>query len=691
MSTPSHSPETPPTPDAQPLQLKSQFSATPEQRQQYAVIRSEISHITQNPDAATIAAKLIAECDPQALVLYDKKGVSLLKYCVKHGTEDLCLQLLEKAPALGTIDFRYKYNKVSKPYSAGKLHLAIEKRYDKLAVRLLELNPNLPLNESLLVAANRNHCSDTVDLLLQRHCPRDEILVETLKKIDINRIASSKDAIPLRALMKLAALEPKYLKIACQKTNLTVDEIRNLSNRFIEETDIREFFNDIVYRLLVPAYAVMRMPNKNTIEDLPEITERDKHEFKTILVDRLIQQCRDEGMGLNEIFQHFEQLSTTWHHLGAFPDLNYTILEGIDANLIKQLTLGRSWHPLLPEDVTINLPIKTANGQDTTKPFTFHSLTSTQELKAESDKHGHCVHSYSNRCSSEEPPAHIVALSSPEWEEKNGKGQQQCSTIEFCLIARDKVGFSRHRVEIPNSNLDLVMIQHETGTTHIHSNNKFEPRERELVEALNMFMKQVKEGKITLNTTELGETEKSKSTSDLPLIIKTCGYFPTWENIEKVFREYKNPVRDGAVETDANGRLIHTEPRRGLVLNAEISPMLAFDTDAPTNLKHMTVGGWLHTTGMLEDMQKMITQKDHTRDGSYWRQWEQDHADFLGKHIFRTPELEARIANGAPLNAIEQRFLTPKERGERQHSAEETSKRAEYERMGHRPYSYFDR
>lgn len=401
-----------------------------------------------------------------------------------------------------------------------------------------------PVSLDQLKQAHRLKMDRFVEYLLTDHCTQSDV-----KFLYCGAVA-------------LGSREKDWILNGLEK-RFNPSEQRELVENIIADSDIRDFLDDFTNRVLVPAQMLVEHPSP-TVETLAQSARTDAYQLRLHLVQTLLERAVAEGRKPTDVLRTLSQLSYSWHHPQmTFHRPNYTAPEGVS---IPE-TIERAWHPLIAK------PFKTSNG------FEIHNLTSDAQLRRESRALKHCVANYGANCTVDsDARSHIFSIRTPT-------GHSQ-STFEVRLASKPREGARFVRV----GNQYLSVMQHEAEKVEmVRAHVSTGP----LHEALEEFLTALETGALPLLPGPYGETEASKAASHLSDAVKTCGYFPSWQNVDLTLQEFKKDIRRGASAIDADGWLLHGEHAPHFIdgdVEAEGKSL---------SMRDMNAREWLRATGML--------------------------------------------------------------------------------------------
>ncbi len=330
--------------------------------------------------------------------------------------------------------------------------------------------------------------------------------------------------------------------------------------------NVVDFLDDFSRRVLTPAHMLTWYPH-------PTFKDMDSRIFSFTArecISSLVGHYTRNGESVSHFARDMIALSyTSHHHAIHFPTLNYSWPQDIPK---PTQAMERRWHPLLEK------PFITRNG------YEIHNLTTQSELANESRVLSHCVgtHGYDDTCcKKDESRSHIFSIRKP-----NG---EICSTFELHYFPTLQPAERLYIVQHEGKKINMVRDRIHAGPLH---------------DALQEFLKAAAEGKVTLQTAQLGETAESQNANDLPDIIKSCGYYPTWHNVNLAFQEFKKDIRRGASAVDEQGMLIYdTKPdAHGCPRPIHFIDGIVEANGRTLAMRNMNVQEWLHATRLMEKL-----------------------------------------------------------------------------------------
>lgn len=371
----------------------------------------------------------------------------------------------------------------------------------------------------------------------------------------------------------LPARELEWVQ-SCLRTHYTIKEQREVLSHVIKRNSfIQKFLDDFTNRVLVPSYLLMQSADSDMEKNA--FNPADKAVIKDLFLHALFNQPSDDEKSPVNLYDTLSKLAYTWRNPKIhLPNLPYDQSE----NTEECHVLDREWYPL------ISKPFTTSSG------YTIYNRTHEHELKKDYLTLGHCIDEYAEKCCSlDSDRAHIFTIIAPD-----GKAQSS-----FHLQVADKPNILYPSVRIGKKY--LLVIEHEGKEIN---DKKDHIQSGPLHMALQEFLSDLKTGKLKLQPEPYGETEASKRANNLPEIIKNCGYYPTWHNVDVTLQEFKKDLRRGATSIDRNGQLIYDKV---IAVDGSERHIHLIDGDVmqggkTLSLRNMNSQEYLHATGMAEAM-----------------------------------------------------------------------------------------
>ena len=360
----------------------------------------------------------------------------------------------------------------------------------------------------------------------------------------------------------------------CLRTHYTIEEQREVLSHVIKRNSfIQKFLDDFTNRVLVPSYLLMQ--STDPLADNNTVKPADKALIKDLFLQALFSQSSDGEKSAVNLYGTLSKLAYTWRNPKIhLPNLPYDQSKNTEESHV----LHREWYPL------ISKPFTTSAG------YTIYNRTHEHELKKDYLALGHCIDEYAEKCCSlDSDRAHIFTILSPE-RATMSSFHLQLSDTSSSLYPSIKVGKKY-----------LLVIEHEGKEIN---DKKDHIQSGPLHKALQEFLNELQSGRLKLQPEPYGETEASKRANNLPEIIKNCGYYPTWHNVDITLQEFKKDLRRGATMSDGNGQLIYDK-----IITADGSERHIHLIDGDVmqggktlSLRNMNSQEYLHATGMAEAM-----------------------------------------------------------------------------------------
>lgn len=393
--------------------------------------------------------------------------------------------------------------------------------------------------------------------------------------------------------------------------------------------DFRDVATDHRQRFILPALVNYLSGGAADADRLREWDERtcsrlSSHMRMPAFAQQRIMQQGAFGTRLREAIA----LSRNWHHPNMrFPDLAYSAPEGF---AMPEGGMNRAWHPLLQE------------------PFlhgglVLRSVTNAQGLDKIHRQLGHCVDTYTQACC--DAKSHIVSVETPD-----GRAR---STVEigFFPSRRAPSQVPYPEVALPGKGLTMVVKQHE-------ARKNVYPRVGAEHDAVKALMKAFERGDLRVPEA-LGETEESRHThAHFPYVMQASGYYPSWDNLDRVLQEYKKDMYRGAEGEDAGGRLVYASPAIHLV-----EGVVPGASGKMQQLRHMGAKEYIRASGLLEQFdacaRREYPERAAAMKAAFLRGMGPEPVEDLPPPM--TPEQKAHAYNAGTLPRNEVMRLSPDE------------------------------
>lgn len=356
---------------------------------------------------------------------------------------------------------------------------------------------------------------------------------------------------------------------------------------YTDSTDAYDMLLDMTRRVVIPSYSLMQQPHAAAA--IPPVGHLETMALETATVRAFVASFFRPDMPLSEAIGRIDALSHSWHHpANQFSTEGFTTPE----NITLPVDFRRHWAPLMPH------PFPTRSGHGIV------CLTDSTALQHEHYQLGHCIDTYvQSSCNAK---SHILSI-------RDAAGKS-LSTLEVQLVPLAERKTTDH--PIANEPYALRVLQHEglkiRGVADKITSGPLHDDLQEWLDALAS-------GAVRLQTQELGETAESiRKMQHVPSVILESGYYPSRENIDRAFQQFKRGMRRAATETDADNQLVYAEPAQHFIDGTATQDGLAYP------LRHMSAREWMRATRLENVMRLLLLERQPHVAAKLRPEWERE-------------------------------------------------------------------
>ncbi len=500
----------------------------------------------------------------EALTLFESLPDALMPYMVKGRKNPIVSCYIAKAERLNAL-----------ANNPGALRLEKAKPYDDLVQAWIRRAPHAAEGVNCLSYPVFRNASDDAFVALMKVNPHSGMLRALYgeeRYALIGRVLEDHPTLAYDHMSPLVYLKAHamgdmktkaLLRQAWEK--LPPKETQYFLRQVAKDAVVGDLVRDVLKRLILPAYSCYAKDGKKGIIEL------QRFEYSQ-LEDALLSVLLPDVSALEPLLH----IADGWHQpVGAFPKLPYLLPK--NALFTREaIERAREWYPITMHSFTASngLRVRVATNQG--------------ELQAIHASLKHCVDEYGDRCCKGD--SHILSID-------DAKGAP-LSTVEIKLH-RTRIGDLYQRwTPFKNGAGYIEIAQHE---------GLLRGKEPQLVRggprqaALKEWVAALANGTLPLNV-KTGETDISRVQS-MPSLVSNAGYIPCWENIERVFEEYKHPKRRGIAAIDEEGRVVYREPAEHLIRGSVTNRQ-----GQEVRLRHVDVKQWLLATGLVDVFDQVLQE-----------------------------------------------------------------------------------